>query len=236
MNHPHHDRANSLARLDTLCIDTRPTWRHRRRRISGSTSPGSFSPRQAMARMPTIKVAATCTPVCANTRCARSPAASPCPGTRLPGRSFNCAAAGHRQRGPAVHRCPRGTDAPGHRVACRQDAVVGFFREPGRRLPRQRAAAVAGGAVIAMRSFKLSAPGPVAQAHFGFDVAHAATGRPGPPTRTASSRRCCRPRSPPRWAMTPACCTPISPTNSATRSPSVQGRLPARRKKPDWRR
>ena len=29
-----------------------------------------------------------------------------------------------------------------------------------------------GGAIIAMRSFGLSAPGPVAQAHFGFDVAH----------------------------------------------------------------
>ena len=29
-----------------------------------------------------------------------------------------------------------------------------------------------GGAIIAMRSFGLSAPGPIAQAHYGFDVAH----------------------------------------------------------------
>ena len=58
----------------------RPTWRHRPKPISGSTSPGSSSPLQAVARMPAIDAAATCTLACASTRCARSPVASRCPG------------------------------------------------------------------------------------------------------------------------------------------------------------
>ena len=47
------------------------------------------------------------------------------------------------------------------RVSVEAAAALGWDRYVGRQ-----------GAILAMRSFGLSAPGPVAQAHFGFDVAH----------------------------------------------------------------
>ena len=52
-------------------------------------------------------------------------------------------------------------DAVHARVAVEAASALGWERYVGRH-----------GAIIAMRSFGLSAPGPVAQAHFGFDVAH----------------------------------------------------------------
>ena len=52
-------------------------------------------------------------------------------------------------------------DAVAARVSVEAASPLGWERYVGRR-----------GAIIAMRSFGLSAPGPVVQAHFGFDVAH----------------------------------------------------------------
>jgi transketolase len=47
------------------------------------------------------------------------------------------------------------------RVSVEAGAALGWDRYVGRH-----------GAVLAMRSFGISAPGKVAQAHFGFDAAH----------------------------------------------------------------
>jgi transketolase len=47
------------------------------------------------------------------------------------------------------------------RVSVEAAAALGWDRYVGRH-----------GAIIAMRSFGLSAPGQVAQAHFGFDIEH----------------------------------------------------------------
>ena len=47
------------------------------------------------------------------------------------------------------------------RVSVEAAAALGWDRYVGRH-----------GAIIAMRSLGLSAPGPVAQAHFGFDIEH----------------------------------------------------------------
>ena len=52
-------------------------------------------------------------------------------------------------------------DAVAARVSVEAASALGWERYVGRH-----------GAIIAMRSFGLSAPGPVVQAHFGFDVAH----------------------------------------------------------------
>ncbi len=79
----------------------------------------------------------------------------------------------------------------GHPGPCGQHAVVGPVREPERRMPRQRVSARRHrerlgrggvplgwerhvgqrGTIIGMRSFAISAPGKVAEALFGFDVA-----------------------------------------------------------------
>jgi transketolase len=52
-------------------------------------------------------------------------------------------------------------DAVAARVSVEAASALGWERYVGRR-----------GAIIAIRSFGLSAPGKTAQTHFGFDVAH----------------------------------------------------------------